>query len=143
MGILVDLSPPARPVSGLAMKVPSSTGCAHKPCKHCVSHRMHLLNHPPPNRLLTKDHQKEYHKPGGVQSAPRVAEPPQREFCPWEKKDNYTHQSDCSPSNGLRADSWSDYRLCPAMKDFQGTTQGECLAVWCYCVFHMPGLIQL
>ena len=49
-------------------------------------------------------------------------------------KDNHTHQSDCSPSSGLEAGSWSDCRPCPPGTASQGTTQGKRPAVWCCCI---------
>ena len=60
--------------------------------------------------------------------------PLQMILAPERGKDNHTHLSDRGLSSGLEADNWSICRPHPPMKSTQGTTQGKCPAVWCYCI---------
>ena len=58
--------------------------------------------------------------------------PSQIDSYPTKGKDNYTHQSDCSPSSGLGTDMWSDCRPNPTNESFSGDNTGIVPAAWCY-----------
>ena len=87
-----------------------------------------------PNTLSARAHTRQCHRPGSVQAVRMVASTTPKGLLPWRGKDSHPQQSACGPGSGLETGIWSDRRPRPPMKDSQGTTQGRCRAVWCYCI---------
>lgn len=86
------------------------------------------------NTLLGKTHIGWCYRPSRVQGQLRWSVQLQSDSCPKEReREQYTHQSDRGTSSYLVANSLSDGRHLP-IKTSQGTTQGNCPAVWCYYI---------
>lgn len=85
----------------------------------------------PADGLLARGHSNQGHRSGSGQAALTAASITPKRLLPWG---NGKITTQMSQTVAPQADSWSDYRPPPPMKAPQGTIQGKCPAVWCYCI---------